>query len=347
MAQVTVYGLVDVGYGSTETTAVASGVTTKTERSSFGNAGQASGSRLGFSGTEDLGGGMKAGFVYELGLDPTESNLGGALPPGSTATAPVFGSNRQAFVSLSGGFGEVRLGRQYTGHFAVNATHDAGSTVGAPGYLPASAQPGDWPGQIHANNVVRYQAPAISGLTISAALIQDKDEITAGTTKTTQVETSATSVTASYAAGPLSAMVNVLEGEGRTSPTAVSDLSRVNVGVTYNLGMLSLHVTHNQREIDDKGTATNADSDYSDTNIGVKIPLGAATIWASTGEGELKNKGSSTSTVEYSAYQVGVVYALSKRTNMYAYIGEDEGKVKNSTNKTTNEGMFFGIRHSF
>ncbi|MEN9764444.1 MAG: hypothetical protein RL397_399, partial [Pseudomonadota bacterium] len=121
MAQVTVYGILDVGYKSTETTSVSSvNVTTKTESSSFGNSGQQSGSRLGFSGTEDLGGGMKAGFVYELGMDPTEANYGGTS---------AFGANRQGFVSLSGGFGEIRLGRQYTGHFAVNAAHDAGSTV--------------------------------------------------------------------------------------------------------------------------------------------------------------------------------------------------------------------------
>jgi predicted porin len=110
--------------------------------------------------------------------------------------------------------------------------------------------------------------------------------------------------------------------------------------------MLSLHLTHNQRENDDK-LATNSDSDLTDTTIGVKVPVGAATIWASTGEGELKNKGASTATTDYSAYQLGVSYALSKRTNVYAFMGEDEGKVKSTGVKTTNEGMYFGVRHQF
>ena len=55
-------------------------------------------SRIGFKGTEDLGGGLKAGFQIEHGFDPTTG----------TASATFWG--RQAEVNLSGGFGTVRLG---------------------------------------------------------------------------------------------------------------------------------------------------------------------------------------------------------------------------------------------
>ena len=55
-------------------------------------------SRIGFKGTEDLGGGLKAGFQIEHGFDPTTG----------TAAATFWG--RQAEVNLSGGFGTVRLG---------------------------------------------------------------------------------------------------------------------------------------------------------------------------------------------------------------------------------------------
>src|SRR6185295_11492601 len=50
-------------------------------------------SRIGFKGTEDLGGGLKAGFQIEHGFDPTTG----------TANAQFWG--RQAEVNLSGGFG--------------------------------------------------------------------------------------------------------------------------------------------------------------------------------------------------------------------------------------------------
>jgi predicted porin len=338
MAQVTVYGIVDAGYSSTETT-VSGASGSKVETSSFGSSGQQSGSRLGVRGEEDLGGGMKAGFLYELGVDPTVS----------TGFADM--SNRQAFVSLSGGFGEVRLGRQYTGYFGVNAGYDAGGTVSGAGYLPSSAQYGDWLASIRANDVVRYQTPSMNGFTASVAFADDSAKTTsAAGVVTTKAETGGQTLTASYAAGPLSAMVSWSTGETETvaasATTAKAEQTRINVGASYNLGMLSLHLTHNQRENDDK-LATNADSDLTDTTIGVKVPVGAATIWASTGEGELKNKGASTATTDYSAYQLGVSYALSKRTNVYAFMGEDEGKVKSTGVKTTNEGMYFGVRHQF
>jgi predicted porin len=356
MAQVTVYGIVDAGYSSTETK-VSNG--NKTEASTFGAAGQQSGSRLGVRGEEDLGGGMKAGFLYELGVDPTVS----------TGFADM--SNRQAFVSLSGGFGEVRLGRQYTGYFGVNAGYDAGGTVSGAGYLPASNQYGDWVASIRANDVVRYQTPSMNGFTASVAFADDSTKTTsvAGVVST-NVESGGQTLTGQYVAGPLSAMVSWSSAELTTITPASSTTSttqtvggvgvvttvaavntkvsqdRLNLGVSYNLGMLSIHLTHNQRENDDK-QATNADSDLTDTTIGLKVPVGAATIWASTGEGELKNKGASTGTTDYSAYQLGVSYALSKRTNVYAFMGEDEGKVKSTGVKTTNEGMYFGVRHQF
>lgn len=61
-------------------------------------------SRLGFRGSEDLGGGMKALFTLEagLGVDTGTSNQGGRF----------FG--RQSFVGLQGPWGTVSLGRQYS-----------------------------------------------------------------------------------------------------------------------------------------------------------------------------------------------------------------------------------------
>jgi len=61
-------------------------------------------SRWGIRGTEDLGGGLKSMFVIESGFAPNTggSNQGGRL----------FG--RQAHVGLSGPWGEIKLGRQYS-----------------------------------------------------------------------------------------------------------------------------------------------------------------------------------------------------------------------------------------
>ncbi|RZI41890.1 porin [Herbaspirillum sp. HC18] len=91
---VSIYGVADVGI---ERTKLSPGQST-TRLSS----GIQSGSRLGFKGSEDLGGGMSAIFALENGYDISNGALGqGGL---------LFG--RQAWVGLNGGFGAVKFGRQ-------------------------------------------------------------------------------------------------------------------------------------------------------------------------------------------------------------------------------------------
>jgi predicted porin len=60
-------------------------------------------SRLGFRGTEDLGGGLSAIFTLESGI---------MVDTGGMSQSRLFG--RQAFVGLSGDFGSLTFGRQYT-----------------------------------------------------------------------------------------------------------------------------------------------------------------------------------------------------------------------------------------
>jgi len=127
MAQATIYGRSDIGYG-VKSTQLGNGGTGVKQLGVMdgGNAG----SRIGFRGTEDLGGGMKAHFVTEQGLSPTNPALFGVRTgtigiqydgyaaasgndPGS-AGGYTQGTNRQTYVALEGDFGTVRVGYQYT-----------------------------------------------------------------------------------------------------------------------------------------------------------------------------------------------------------------------------------------
>ena len=115
-SSVTVYGILDVGYvgGNAKTGAIntTSGNQTfpKETVSFLGQSAQTT-SRLGFRGTEDLGGGTSAFFTFETGLSPNSSTLSGF-------------NNRQAFVGLAQkGIGRAAIGTQYTPiHVAVGAT---------------------------------------------------------------------------------------------------------------------------------------------------------------------------------------------------------------------------------
>ena len=130
-SSVTVYGLLDEGYVGGKTTATTStGVKNVSTYSAFSqNAEQTS--RLGFKGTEDLGGGASAFFTVELGLTPQDANFSGGsvVQDKYNQTTTNGGSsvdNRQSFVGLKkNGIGSFAFGRQYTVIFQEVAKTDA------------------------------------------------------------------------------------------------------------------------------------------------------------------------------------------------------------------------------
>ena len=103
-SSVTVYGIMDAGYvGANERVSTGAAVLRGTQ-SGFGDGGEST-SRLGFKGTEDLGGGMSAFFTVELGL-----NLDTQFAINTSAS-----QNRQSFVGLKkNGVGDFAFGTQYT-----------------------------------------------------------------------------------------------------------------------------------------------------------------------------------------------------------------------------------------
>jgi predicted porin len=107
---------VDAGYSTkTSTNArVVSNVASTQEIKTSGIAGNGaeSTSRLGFRGTEDLGGGLKANFVFETGVNPAESTISAW-------------NNRQAFVGLEGGFGVMTMGTVYSQAHIISAGFSA------------------------------------------------------------------------------------------------------------------------------------------------------------------------------------------------------------------------------
>ena len=94
MAQVTVYGIVELGYEQNDPGAGSS--TSSIETNEFNS------SRFGVKGEEDLGGGMKAFFRLESGIDATNGTAG-------KASQTMW--DRGAEVGLSGGFGSVAFGK--------------------------------------------------------------------------------------------------------------------------------------------------------------------------------------------------------------------------------------------
>jgi predicted porin len=105
-SNVTVYGVMDAAVSVEDT-----GAPGEKSRTVI-NSGDQSSSRLGFRGTEDLGGGLKALFNIEAGV---------SLDTGAGDSA-LFG--RRSVVGLQGAFGTVTVGREYSPIAAVAGATD-------------------------------------------------------------------------------------------------------------------------------------------------------------------------------------------------------------------------------
>ena len=106
IAQVTVYGTIDASFAQIKTGSTS--VTAQGQGDYFGS------SVLGFSGSEDLGGGLKASFQLEGDLNVANGTGDGGENSNTTATTNATGGltfDRQSWVGISGAFGQVRVGR--------------------------------------------------------------------------------------------------------------------------------------------------------------------------------------------------------------------------------------------
>jgi len=175
---VTLYGLVDIGYGSHNTTTRDG---TGVIKSGGVMDGANAGSRIGFRGTEDLGGGLKANFVVEQGISPTTGELfavrsaaaghqitgfsaaGSAAALSGAAGAYSTGTNRQSYLGLSSNVGTFNIGYQYTVLYELGTL--SGYAVGSEGV------PGADKAHLHGQagvggtraNMVQYISPNFAG----------------------------------------------------------------------------------------------------------------------------------------------------------------------------------------
>jgi predicted porin len=106
LAQVQIFGRANLGFDNYATSGATQGVADLKAR----NRVYDSASRLGFRGSEDLGGGLKALFQIESGVNlDTGSNLGQS---GAANASSGWLGSRDSYVGLEGSWGRVTLGRQ-------------------------------------------------------------------------------------------------------------------------------------------------------------------------------------------------------------------------------------------
>ena len=391
-SSVTVYGILDVGFNGTAsrvpaatTTLQGTGPTTlKTNTSQFGNSSETS-SRLGFRGTEDLGGGTSAYFTLELGVTP------------QSATSPL-GNNRQTFVGLSQkGLGQASIGMQYTALWmnALNPTDPgaannvAGSIIRPVGVTASNDGQGaaSTAVTILTTNSLYFQSERMAGFRLGANYIQNGSD---GNQRMSNAISSTASrlavdsatlggqnnftgyslsadytwkkllVTAGYTQLKQQQSLNAADSITGISanPVTIGDTTNTKdvqmfAGAVYDFGVLKAYLNYVNRKVTND---MNSNEYLSRTGqqIGVRSFITPKIEgWASAGTGRYQAYGVSQPTANLTAYQLGANYYLSKRTNLYGIFGHSQtssvqgGSVVGASGGAAISGYAAGVRHTF
>lgn len=282
-------------------------------------------SRWGIRGTEDLGGGLKAGFTLESGFN---SDTG----TGSAWTHPTTGMSfaRQSEVNLSGGFGMIRLGNFVPESYYATAdyismhNHDTGSSSDALYYDPV------WFGGLSTKNKIGYRTPNMGGLTVDASVSMHEKDPTVGPRK------NGYDLAANYATGPLHL------GAGFSK---VGDNWQAALRGLYTFGQFTVGAYYQRNDQDLIGTRNNF-------RLSGMYTMGASEFHVNVGHA---NKWSKVADSAATQWTLGYNYNLSKRTKVYSYytrINNSRAGTYGLNGATVGAGvdsntLAVGVRHNF
>lgn len=287
------------------------------------NAADVGGIRLGMKGSEDLGGGLKANFNLET--DAINADTG-------AASSVNGGYGRATWVGLSGGFGEVKLGRQARQAVIVAvgfvadktwrgtaADLNAGLRYSINDNLGASSR---------MSSQISYTTPTIAG-----GLVGRVGYVLPGENNST-VSTSSVDAGVTYYAGPIGLGLAYIKASGKES--------NYGLHASYDFGAARVMGSYQVVGAGNGATAAVAAAGTAPAvaafagnvqqkgfTLGVSAPMGATTLFA---------EASRNTTSKVNSVELGADYNLSKRTALTV-----------AMNKTTDlgAGYFAGVRHAF
>jgi predicted porin len=357
----------------------------KVKRTVLANSGYNS-SRLGFRGTEDLGGGLAASFWLEAPISNDDGQQG------------VATFARRSTVSLSGGFGELRLGRDYTPTFWNDTVFDPFGTNGVGTNLISTANTGfgTWLGggttsvpgftnvtgsnYVRSSNSIGYFLPPNLGGFYGQVMyaFNERDKYDPGAATPTALNTQRTGRYVGgrfgYANGPLD--VAAAYGQSTIGDNffvgTTTNVKTFNLGASYDFGVVKLfgEVSKAKNEVDTDSflLAQPTDIDLKGWLLGATVPVGPGLIRVAYSAVKYDfnlpvTPFVTTDDPKANKFAIGYVHNLSKRTALYATVARIRNK--NGAGLTlggpsfvtsfggaayapkTSTGYDFGIRHAF
>lgn len=270
-------------------------------------------SRIGFKGTEDLGGGLKALFVIEHGFSADDGRASG----GTTFW------NRESTVGLSSNFGTLRLGNMpaseayfATADYVSMHNHDTGTSSDA---LWGNVN-GSYIAVGSLQNAIAYTSPTFAGL---RADVQYR--VPEGTSNHQRA------FALNYDQGPLHLGFGAEANTDRRSYTLRG---------LYELGAITLGGYYERTS----GSATKRNN----IRLAGMYTLGASEFHANVG---LAGKVEGADGTDAKQFTLGYNYNLSKRTKVYGFYTKVDNKA-NASYATGVAGEDFqsialGVRHNF
>ena len=313
MAQnVSISGYIEQGIENTKTNG--SATTTNINTGAFGS------SKMAITGSEDLGGGLKAGMRLEMSLGST-TGTGGASTLGTQNTSGGL-FNRGSEFNLSGAFGTVKVGKldhpgiegnevSFIGNIGLFETDVEG--------ISAAASASD------TNSTVIYSLPAMSGHTLTVGYTGKNDGATNAVTHE--------GIRSYQLAGKVGQISYKLGGGGVKQSAGTT--SFMGGGVSTNVGGIDLGLQYQ------KNDKIASNQDITETVAMAKMPIGngmdVRVAYSSLDVAQ-------TQTGDADKLTLAVAKALSKRTTVYGMYRTIDIKVAGGAD-TKELGLYVG--HSF
>jgi len=255
-------------------------------------------SRIGVKGSEDLGNGMKVGYLIEWNVFMDESHGDSEL------------TSRNHGLTLSGDWGTALVGKWDTPMKSVGRKFDLfGDKVGDTRNLSGSGTL-----ENRADNVVAYVTPNMNGFSATAAYVFDSGNCNNGAINCSgdNSDSNAYSFNAIYNNGPILVALGYVDysADGQTFASA-DDSSSWRVGGSYAFG--DFKVLGSYTDIESEGLVKNADTDI--WTVGGSYKMGNNTIKLQYAERDDLDHTDETGSDQWS---IGLDHAMSKRTQVYA-----------------------------
>ncbi|MDD0814410.1 porin [Curvibacter sp. HBC28] len=361
-SSVVLYGLVDSGIRHDSAVAkTTAGTGSQTQFSS----GVLNTSRFGFRGTEDLGGGLKANFTLESGI-----NLGSGA---TSSTTNIF--DRRAVLGLEDHWGRVDIGRNTTFLYDLQAgfvndplgqeltTNRQYAANAATAVNPLGTLVGSGLDTSRRDNMVKYQSPNLSGATLGLAY--SFGNVAGATSANSSVQ-----LMAKYDAKPLQLGL----AYDRLRDTGARTQTTLTTGGNYSIDGYKLTGGYTQMQADpgfvnsNTSILTNSSASTSlykflagataaTTGLKAAVVDVGLTFYATpvtevvVAYYNTKYSANGVSANRYDTVATRARYKLSKRTDLYAAIDHTKAKgitaAQTASVTTSNTGFAFGIQHRF